>query len=69
MCVYIAIIATILIVMLWHMNSAAALKCNGYWLESLEGHLEKGSVQGGGLVCEYTGSVDWGGEQFFKINH
>ena len=45
MCVYIAIIATILAVMLWHVDSAPALKCKGSGLKSwLAGHLEKGSV-------------------------
>ena len=45
MCVQIAIIAAILAVMLWHEDSAAALKCNDYGLESLlAGHLDKGSV-------------------------
>ena len=44
-CVYIAIFATIPQVMQWHMDSAPALKCNGYGLKSwLAGHLEKGSV-------------------------
>ena len=39
---YIAIIATILAVLLWHIDSAAALKCNGSGLEcSLTGHLRK----------------------------
>ena len=33
--VYTAIIATILAERLWGMDSAAALKCNGYGLESL----------------------------------
>ena len=28
-CVYVAIFATILAVLLWHMDSAPALKCNG----------------------------------------
>ena len=45
MCVYIAIIATNLQVMMWRMDSAPALKYNGYALESLlAGHIEKGSV-------------------------
>ena len=45
MCVYIAIIAKILQVMLQRVDSAPALKCNGYELESwLAWHLEKGSV-------------------------
>ena len=34
MCVYIAIIATIVQLMLWRMDSAPALKCNDYRLES-----------------------------------
>ena len=34
-----------LAVMLWHVNSATALKCNGYGMESLLAqHLDKGSV-------------------------
>ena len=33
-CVYISIIAIILQVMLWHVDSAPALKCNSYGLES-----------------------------------
>ena len=42
MCLYAAIIAMILAMKLWHMDSAAALKCNGYGLESsLAEHLEK----------------------------
>ena len=50
MCVYIVIIATILAVTLWPMDSAAALKCGGYEFKSLLArHLEKGSVQCGGL--------------------
>ena len=45
MCVQIAIAATILAVVLWHVDSAAALKCNDYSLESLlAGHLDKGNV-------------------------
>ena len=45
MCVYIAIISKILAVTLWRVDSAAALKCRRYELESLlAGHLEKGSV-------------------------
>ena len=40
-----AIIATIMAVMLWRVNSAAASQCNVYRFESLlAGHLEKGSV-------------------------
>ena len=54
-CVYIAIIARILAVMLRRMDRAAALKCNDYGLESLlAGHLAKGSVHWRGLVCECT---------------
>ena len=30
MCVYTAVIATILVLMLWQVNSAADLKCNSY---------------------------------------
>ena len=43
-CVYIAIIATILQVMLCRMDCTPALKCNGYDLEFwLAGHLQKDS--------------------------
>ena len=43
--VYKAIIARILAVMLWRMNSASSLKCNGSKFESsLSGYLDKGSV-------------------------
>ena len=57
MCVYVTIIAMILQVMLWHVESAPALKCNGYGLESwLAGHLEKDSVHWReGMVCECRG--------------
>ena len=42
MCVFIAIIAIILAVTLWFMDSAADLKCNGYGLNSLlAGHLTR----------------------------
>ena len=45
MCVYIAIIATTLQVMLRQVDRAPALKCNGHKLESwLARHLEKGSA-------------------------
>ena len=45
LCVYKAIIATILQVTLWCMDSAPALKCHGYRLEAwLVGQLEKGHV-------------------------
>ena len=45
MCVYTAIIATRLQLMLWYVDGAPVLKCNGYGLESwLAGQLEKGSV-------------------------
>ena len=45
MCVCLAIVDVILQVTLWHVDSAPALKCNGYKLKSwLAGHLEKGSV-------------------------
>ena len=56
MYVYTAIIAIILQVALWHMESALALKYYGDGLESwLAGHLEKGTVLWrGGPVCEYT---------------
>ena len=46
MCVYIAIIAIFLAVTLWRVDRAAAIKCNGYRLESsLAGHLDKCCVQ------------------------
>ena len=71
MCVYIAVIATILAMILWHVDCAAALKCNDYRLESwLAGHSDKGSVQ--------HGKVYAGGANFLiyqldfdlsKINH
>ena len=45
MCVYVAIIATILQVTLWFMNNAPALKYNGHGLETwLAGYLEKEEV-------------------------
>ena len=45
MCVYIALIATTLAVMLWHVDSGVALKSNDYGLKSLLArHLHKGSV-------------------------
>ena len=45
MSVYIAKIAIIVAWMVWHMDSAAAVKCIGYRLESLlAGHFNKGSV-------------------------
>ena len=45
MCVYNAIIALILQVMLWHVDSGPALKFNDDELESwLAGYLEKGSA-------------------------
>ena len=52
-----ATIASILIMMLWCTDSAAALKYNGYRLEfSLAEHLEKdGLYWKGGFVCECTG--------------
>ena len=54
MCIY---ISTILPVMLWHVDSAPALKCNGYGLESwLAGHLDKSIIHWReGLVYEYMG--------------
>ena len=46
MCAYVAMIATLLAVILWYMDSVPALQCNGYRLESwLAQHLEKGSAQ------------------------
>ena len=45
MCVYMAIIATILAVMLWCMDKAAALKCSGYKLNlGWQNTKEKGNV-------------------------
>ena len=45
MCVHIPTIAAVLAVMLGHMDSVAALKCNGYKLEYLLARqLEKGNV-------------------------
>ena len=63
MCVYIAIIATILAVRLWLLNSATALKYNDYGLEStLEGHLNKGRVHWrGAQYVNIQGSVNWEG--------
>ena len=57
MCVYIAIIATILQVKLWCIDSTPALECKDFELESLmAGHFKKGSVhERGGTVCECTG--------------
>ena len=50
MCVYIAIFTITHAVMLWCMDSAAALQCNGYRLKAwLAGHLDKSSVQCGGV--------------------
>ena len=43
LCVYIAIFATILAVMLWQMDHAAALQCNDYRLEFLLAGTIKGS--------------------------
>ena len=54
MCVYVTIIATILAVMLWCMDSAVALKCNGNGFEcSLAGHTggDRGSVHWRGRPC------------------
>ena len=43
--VYIVMIARILAVTVWCMDSVAALECNGFRFESwLTGHLDKGSV-------------------------
>ena len=61
MCVYIAIIATTLKVMLWRVNSASALNYYGYELECwLAGQLKKSSIgeaysKEGKPVCECTG--------------
>ena len=42
MCIYIVIIAKILQVMLWCMDTVPVLKCGGYGLESwLAGHFER----------------------------
>ena len=60
---YIAIIATILAVTLWYMDSAAALKCNDYTLESLlTGYLDKDSVHWrGGQYMNVWSSAHWEG--------
>ena len=61
MCTYIAIIATILAMTLWCMDSAAALKCNGYRLESLlAGNLDK---------VVYTGRECAVGVLIFLVHH
>ena len=62
MCVYIDLIATIMAVTLWFVDSAAALKCNGYGLKSLlAGHLEKGSVHCRGIqYVNVGGSIQFG---------
>ena len=64
----------VLAVMLWHMDSVAALKCNDYRLESwLAGHLEKGRVHWRGELgmCMYrvvnTGREYTVARQFFSI--
>ena len=61
MCVYIAIIATILQEMLWEVDKAPALKGNGSELESwLAGHLEKGCVHWrGARYINVWGSALW----------
>ena len=72
MCIYIAMITTVLSVMLWHADSTVALKCNGYGLESwLAGHLEKGCVHWRGpgkrmYAVVYTGKkcTVWGSANF-----
>ena len=67
MCVLLALSAKILVVMLWCMDSVAALKSNGYGLEfSLAGHLDKGSAhwEGGYSVVECRLGV-----QIFSICH
>ena len=75
----IVIIAIFLAVTLWRVEGAAALKCNGYRLESpLAEHLDKGIVKWrGSLVCECTGkcitgrkctvweSIHWDGDLLF----
>ena len=63
MCVYVAIIATILLTILRHVDSAAALKYNGYRLVSwLAEHFEKSIVHW--KETQYVnvwGSVHWKG--------
>ena len=61
MSVNIAIIATILAEMLWHMDSAAASKCNGYEYEFLlAGHLDKSSIDWrGSWQVNVWGKVHW----------
>ena len=58
------IIAIFLAVTLWRVDGAAALKCNGYRLESsLAGHLDKRNAQWRkSLVCECTGKCITGRE-------
>ena len=75
------IIAKLLALMLWCVNSAAALKCYGYWLDCLLAeHLrQRQCSQEGGLICECTGKCTWKGlysvgecrkgGQFFLIYH
>ena len=68
MCVYIAIIAIILQVTLWCMDSTPALKWNGYRLESrLARHLVKGNVhwRGEAWYVNVRSSVQCGGVQIF----
>ena len=62
MCVYIAIIATILSVTLWRIDSEPALKCNSYRLKSLLcwGQRERQCALEGRYVNVW-GSVHWKG--------
>ena len=68
-CVYIALIAVILAVMLWCMDSAAALKCNGYGLESLlTGYLDQGSVhRRDAQYVTVWGIVHWEGSAQYSV--
>ena len=60
---HIVIIANVLAVMLWRIDSVAALKCNGYRVKSLVvGHLDKGNVHWkGAWYVNVRGSVHWKG--------
>ena len=57
--VNIAIIATILAVILWRMDSAATLKSNGYGLKSLPGWALRERQWRGVQYVNRTGSVHW----------
>ena len=62
-CDYVTIIATVLAVTLWCVDSAAALKCNGCRMESsVAGHLKKSSVHQRGPCMEMYRAVYTGRE-------